>query len=386
MEERHNNEDEHLDKYTKDKVEQGINDLLEEKELKIKWRKEISENQSMQEFFLGYNESSVESFISNYIIKKYQAFKWEDYYSKRAEERRDKWINLAHEHLKFILHKKLFDLQCLWRAEQITLEGVEICFEFECWRDDIINCPFIEPLTKQDIELYQSFLHQNDDYYGFDIYVAQDYDEFKEEYTSTDDNQDCSMPEWYEFHNSRTGNGSLLLLPDIRGEKEAFYMDINRQKKAENRKTDIAVTPSQPIDQRPILSSYDEKDFMFFVETFEDRATQIKIRNYNEDRKSSNGQDIEYDMLIYNMIEENEYIPIEAHYDFREALKKAYTKFKNKNIAEHLPMAHEQYLFNKKMGFLVDSEKRDYDEIKEKYRNAILTGRELNGEPRNFDF
>jgi len=51
MEEHHNNGEEHLDKYTKDKVEKGINDLLEEKELKIKWRKEISENQSMQEFF-----------------------------------------------------------------------------------------------------------------------------------------------------------------------------------------------------------------------------------------------------------------------------------------------------------------------------------------------
>ena len=26
--------------------------------------------------------------------------------------------------------KKLFDLQCLWRAEQIELESVEICFDF----------------------------------------------------------------------------------------------------------------------------------------------------------------------------------------------------------------------------------------------------------------
>ena len=385
MEEHYNNEEEHLDKYTKNKVEEGISELLKEKELKIKWHKEISENPSMQKFLSGYNERSVKSFIDNYIFKKHQAFKWEDYYSRKAEERRDKWINLAHEHLEIILHKKLFDLQCLWRAEQITLEGVEICYDFECWRDDIINCPFIEPLTEQDIALYQSFLNQSDDYYEFDKYAAQDYDDLKEEYTSTEEDEDCMMPEWYEFHNSRTGNGSLLLLPDIRGEKEEFYMDLFRKKNAEEHKATMAATPPKPIDQRPSISSYEEKDFMFFVETFEDRETQIKIRNYNEDCKIRDNQDIEYDMLVHRMIEEDEYIPIEAHYDFREALKKAHAKFENKKIAEHLPMAHEQYLFNKKMGFLVDAKKSMID-IRRIFYDSILGGRALNGEPRNFDF
>ena len=193
------------------------------------------------------------------------------------------------------------------------------------------------------------------------------------------------MPEWYEFHNSRTGNGSLLLLPNIRGEKEEFYMTLFRKKNAEEHKAKIAASPPQMFDQRPSISCYEEKDFMFFVETFEDRETQIKMRNYNEDKKSSDNQDIEYDMLVDRMIEENEYIPIEAHYDFREALKKAHTKFQNKKIAEHLPMAHEQYLFNKKMGFLVET-KKAFREIRKIYYDGILEGRVLNGEPRNFDF
>ncbi|MBC7523353.1 MAG: hypothetical protein H7239_02800 [Flavobacterium sp.] len=385
MEEHHNNQDEHYDDNTKNNAEEGINETLDENQLKIKWRKEISENQSMQQFLAGYTDRSVENFINSYIDKKYQAYLWKDYYSRRVEERRDKWINLAHQHLEIILHKKLFDLQCLWRAEQITLEGVEICYDFQCWRGGIINCPFIEPLTKQDIELYQSFLYQSDDYFGFESYNAQDYDELKEEYTSTDDNQDCMMPEWYEFHNSRTGSGSLLLLPNIRGEKEEFYMNLLRKKNAEEQKNAAVATPPQPIDQRPSISSYDEKDFMFFVDTFEDRETQIKIRNYNEDDKNRKNQDTEYDRLVNRMIEENEYIPIEAHYDFREALKKAYTKFENNKIAAHLPLAHEQYLFNKKMGFLVDVKKR-LDGVRKLYYDGILEGRALNGEPRNLDF
>jgi len=231
MEENGNNEEEHLDKFTKERLEKNINDLLKEKELKIKWRKEINESSSIQAFFSGYHPSSVESFITSYLGIKYYAFKLEDYFNRKAEERRDRWINKAHEHLEIILQKKLFDLQCLWRAEQITLEGVEISYDFEEWSENIINCPFLETLTKEDIELYQSYLYQNDDYFGFDKYVAQDYDQLKEEYTSSNDNQECIMPEWYEFHNSRTGNGSLLLLPDTRGEKEDFYMDLWRKKK-----------------------------------------------------------------------------------------------------------------------------------------------------------
>lgn len=386
MEEQHNNEEEHLDKYTKKRVEEGINDLLKEKELKIKWRKEISETQSIQAFLSGYNDNSVESFINSYISKKYVAFKLEDYYSRKAEERRDKWINLAHKHLAAILHKKLFDLQCLWRAEQITLKGVTICYDFEYWRDAIVNCPFIEPLTDDDIELYQSYLQQSDDYFGFDNFEAQDYDQFKKEYTSTEDNEECRMPEWYEYHNSRTGNGSLLLLPDLRGEKETFYMDLSRKKNAEEFMAKQAATQPNIIDQRPYLSSHNEKDFNFFVETFEDRATQIKFKNYFEDNRADGNQDLEYDRLVDNMIEENENIPIEAHYDFREALKKAYTKFENKNIATHLPMAYEQYLFNKKMGFLIDAEKGHDEYTRKIYYDGILEGRALNGEPRDFNF
>ena len=58
-----------------------------------------------------------------------------------------------------------------------------------------------------------------------------------------------------------------------------------------------------------------------------------------------------------------------------------------KNIVAHLPMAHELYLFNKQMQ--INSTKvvePFYYEFREKYKEKILKGREINGEPRNFDF
>ena len=56
--EENQNEDQFLDKYTKDSVEKGITELLEEKELKIKWRRELAENESVQRFLIFNSFSS----------------------------------------------------------------------------------------------------------------------------------------------------------------------------------------------------------------------------------------------------------------------------------------------------------------------------------------
>ena len=134
------------------------------------------------------------------------------------------------------------------------------------------------------------------------------------------------------------------------------------------------------------LLVYPTKDANFFVKTFDDRDTQIKFDNYNEDNKADRDQDMETDSLIYDLLEQEETIPIEAHYDFMEALKKAYIKFRNGKIAEHLSLAHEQYLFNKQMGFEIERDRPTDTSIRETYLKQILDGREANGEPRDLNF
>ena len=107
---------------------------------------------------------------------------------------------------------------------------------------------------------------------------------------------------------------------------------------------------------------------------------------YKEDNKAGRNQDIEIDSLIYDMIEQEETIPIQAHYDFIEGLKKAYIKFRNGKIAEHLPLAHEQYLFNKQMGFEIERDRPTDTDVREIHLKQILDGREANGEPRDLNF
>ena len=382
--EENQNEDQFLDKYTKEKVAKGITELLEEKELKIQWHKEIAESQSIQTFFENYNPNSVQSFIDGFINKKYQVHRHADMFSRIAEEKRSRWINKAHEHLGYILQKKLFDLQCLWRANQIKLEGINISWDFDMWRDNIMNCPFLEPITKEEIERYQAFLQQDEDYYEFNDVDCQDYDQIKAEYNGNDEDY-CIMPDWYEYHNLVTGNSSLLLLPDTRGEKEDFYISLNNKKVPEKIPPVAPVAPVV-IDPRPSLNWFGGKDTEFFVKTFEDRDTQLKFENYQEGHRVGRSHDIDYDILFMDMLEEEENIPVDAHYDFKEAVKKGFIKFRNNKIAEHLPLAHEQYLFNKKMGFKTEYEGDSHDDFRKRYLEDILDGREANGEPRDLNF
>ena len=63
--EENQNEDQFLDKYTKDSVEKGITELLEEKELKIKWRRELAENDSIDCGLYLLKKRCTDSFSAN---------------------------------------------------------------------------------------------------------------------------------------------------------------------------------------------------------------------------------------------------------------------------------------------------------------------------------
>ncbi|NHN24562.1 hypothetical protein FIA58_002640 [Flavobacterium jejuense] len=378
------NDDANLDKYTKDRIEKGIQELLDEKELKIKWRKEIEQNEAIQAYFKGYQESSISSFINDYLQKKYMWFRFGDMYKKMADDHRSQWIELAHDHLEIILQKKLFDLQCLWRAEQIKVEGVEICFDFVIWQNDILNCPFLEPLTASDIEMYQEYLLSEEaeliDYCSGDEW--QDYEERKAGYLNPEGDY-LEMPEWYEFHNQRTGNTNLFLLPDIRGEKENFYSDLyfkNKEKEKEKKEQPV----NTPTDYKPSLVGYDHEVVSFFVKTFETKDIQSKYKHYEE--SNSIQDNMYYEDLIREMIEAKENIPIRANEDFREALVLAHNEYRCKKVADHLPLAFEQYLFNIKMGFSVGGEDLFYTGLRDNYLQRLIEGRVLNGEEPNLDF
>ena len=378
------NDDSNLDKYTQNKVEKEIQKLLDEKEVKIKWRKEMEQNEAIQTYFKSYSDSSVSSFVDSYINNKYLWYRFGAMYKRMADQSQSQWIEMAHDHLTVILQKKLFDLQCLWRAEQIKLEGIAICLDFVIWQRNIVNCPCIEPITENELELYQQFLAQanigNHRYSEGDEW--QDYETIKDQYQD----EACAMPDWYEFHNLRTGNSKLVLLPNVRGDKEDFYTDLNHQNEE---KLKIKIKKEQPIttenlDTRPPLSSH-EKEFMsFFVKKFESKAFQIKHKYYTESKDSLDN--LYYEEIFEELLNSNEVIPIKANVDFKEAILQAFNDYRCKKIIEHLPIAFEQYLFNIKMGFSIEEDKQFCSELRKRVVKRIIAGRVLNGEEPNLDF
>ncbi|WP_432672959.1 hypothetical protein [Flavobacterium sp. SM2513] len=387
MEENINPEESKLDKYTEERVKKGIETLLNEKELKIKWRKELEDNPAVVNYFNTFRNNAMDDFMTHYLNVKHSYYTYGDMYKKLSEKRRDKWIDAAHEQLNSILQKQLFDKQCLWRAEQITFEEVEIAADFELWSNDIFNCPFLEPVNWADIEMYIDFLN-NSDINRNDLFDSciewQNFSEFKAGYTSSEDDNYLNLPEWYDFHNSRTENSTLLLMQDIRGEKEGFYIDLYFEDIRPQRERE-RIEHEKTLDKRPYLSTHSFEHTAYFISTFENKECQKQYKYYHE--MTHKRDPFEFSELIEHILNAEEPIPISSHYNLIDAVELAYNAYYNKKVAEHLPIAFEQYLLTNQLGFKMERKKDNYyQEIREIYANQILKGRELNGEPQNFDF
>lgn len=400
------NKEEKLDKFTQQRVDGEIKKLEEEKELKLKWRKEIENNKEMQQFFSNYRSNSIESFINSYINEKFNAYKYGDMYIKIAEQERTKWIDMAHDHLAIILQKQLFDLQCLWRADEIKLEDINISYDFKHWEDDIFNCPFLKTITTEDIKMYQAFL----EIVSFDFSEHaeledwQDYDQIIDSYETSQENE-VLIPLWYHYHYTQTNSFHLLSLPNNKGEKEEFYSQLWFNKLNQDRKEDLekkanetlaaqqatkndnnsASAPSTPIsDSLPFLNSFDKKLMIQLFKDFEDNDMFLKYKYYKE----GVGEGIDnsrYEELFAELLEMKEPVPVEENSDIRDAVQLAYDNFLAQKVIQFLPTAHEQYLFNINMGLSIKAKKTtNYSDSF--FVDAILNGRELNGETRDFNY
>jgi hypothetical protein len=372
-------------------------DPQEEKD-KIIWREttraaiisELKNNKTFLEFLEKGSPHSREGFFEEYARKKVI---WLEYGPKYVEwNQRDdlKWIENATGRLKEIQQKKLFDAQCLWRAEQLQLKEVTLTIDFDYWEDNIFNCPFIEPVSQDDVEMYIQYLQSSnfEDQQGwFDRW--QDYDEIKEAYNS--ENANRNFPDWYDFHNGRTGLSVYLLLPDVRGPKEEFYMSLWRSEYWHTVKTEkeimeqvAEVIPVETTKQNPWLD-YHKKGWMtWFVNTFEDKETQEVFRRFGGEINISEFDDsLDSDLELLACADKK--IPIEGWFDWKEAVHKAAEKYRTEKIIEAMPIAYQQYRINIDMGLGFDIIKKDHDHF-EWYSQNILRGRELNGEPRDFNF
>ena len=319
-----------------------------------------------------------------------------------------------------IQQKKLFDLQCRWRAEHITLPGVRHTEEFRQWEKYIEYCPWLPPITADEVALYQAYLrsdayepNRNWSWQAYDTFRRtaeggeetpdddedHDEDEGDDGYEATERRGYRTLPAWYRYHDAATGAGSLLALPDVRGEKEAYYIGLTEADKAEKlaaqrARGDMAAS----LPWHPFISG---KDCRRYFRQFEDPAELPRLLRWHEaelaDNRRRHGYLYEATHWIERALESQAAPwPIAAHADWRQAVIAAGMRAWGHQLAEVLAEVWQEQEQNRALGLSVTGPKvygdrKPFEEVdwaeEETYQpKFILRGRELAGEPRDFNF
>jgi hypothetical protein len=180
------------------------------------------------------------------------------------------------------------------------LSEIESTWDFKFWSDNIRHCTFISPVTRDEVDLYIEYLHASNDELSDLNEDWQDYTEYKLNDTNSEDGS--SLPEWYEFHNVRSGNGALLNLPDIRGDKEEFYRKIWADHNLKN-----APNP----EWKPLLIQTTENQEAL-METVESSEFRKMYKRFNKMKEIIDSQE-EVEEAFYFLHDLYHEVPIEAH-------------------------------------------------------------------------
>ena len=85
---------------------------------------EMKTEERFVNYFKQFESSEVESFIKNYARQKILWYDLAENLKNWKDSKQDKWLKACFKALIQIQQKKLFNAQCLWRAEKTKLEGV----------------------------------------------------------------------------------------------------------------------------------------------------------------------------------------------------------------------------------------------------------------------
>jgi hypothetical protein len=303
---------------------------------------------AVQDYTRKFDPESVEKFLHHYASMTQNAKHTQQLEEERTAEVPLQFLNMAEEGLWEIQQKKLFSLQCLWRAEQVQLPGLESTHDFAYWQYYIRSCPFISPITLDEVELYTAFLlsgKRENDYLHHTAW--QDYKDLKEAFTHPQE-QDY-FPAWYRYSDEYYGTGNLIHLPDLRSPKEEFYIDIARRARAEMRQQKLQEAeaggqlPANPVppDTRPDMPSY-PLDQVIFAEKFCDPIVAWYMRKqYTKSQETIDPDQLELALIFLQDQKEN--IPFGPHHDWRAQIIQTVHEHKLRKTAEAMPVVYSQY-------------------------------------------
>lgn len=382
---------------------------------------------------------------------------------ERAQKEEADLVQEATERLWEIQQRKLFELQCRWRAEEVRLpaEQVALSQDFEKWGNRIERCPLLTPITATEVDDYLTYLlsdactdadddfarpHDWQDYDRCRRYLLLQAEGQSPEQVQRDaaknpgqglgglaamlDDFFLNYPSWYAYCDAQAGPPNLVLyLPDHRGAKEAYYRYVGHtgqipdpnaaDEEDEEVEVEAAPVTSPMASEAPVLQTLNYQDFAALTDTlmrelepaellrFHEALTQEPefaiVRppeNEDEDNDDEEDEDANESQLAELgseagrvLLEIPELLPIVAYPDWRLALHHTWVSWRKERLAEALRVAFADYQARARAGTPHPSPYKDdaslrplQKEARKKIRNLILKGRELAGEPRDFNF
>ncbi|HEY9165692.1 MAG TPA: hypothetical protein VIS48_05970 [Candidatus Kryptonia bacterium] len=343
-------------------------------ELQQEFMNDLQTNERYKAFFEQYTSHSVESFIESYASLKCDIIEYGKASYKREEGNAEDEETTAATYLWQIQQRKLFDLQCRWRAGLIDLPEIETIWDFDYWGDMIQACPFIPPITQEEFNLYLDYIMS--DYFEprtFYYHNWQNYDTFK---ALADDDEWEGYPQWYEYYERFAGPADWRLLPDVRGERDHEYFHLGVWEGCES-------VSHAPADNRPILGTWDEDLLEEFIRKFESPEVLRYMQAWNRKRDLDEDDDLE--MAVYTLQHTEEHVPMEFNENWRDAIMAAARLARQLEITKRCKRAYEEYLRREELGLcheLLQDEKdvKTHEKSRSYYLEMVRKGRELKGD------
>ena len=242
-----------------------VKNTLEDDKLKQEILMDLKKNPKYKEYFSTYNKQTVTAFINHYAEAKWRYLKYGDMYLKREDEETSRYKYRAEQYFWQIQQKKLFDKQCLWRAERIQIPEIIVSEDFNYWGSAIKTCPFIEPVSEEDFNTFMEFI--NSEYYIYDNdyeyiewqshYICSEIEDFAED-----------IPDYYRFMMELRNGGTYMKLPDIRGDKEQKYSGLAGKQRLEEYYAENPEQKNVVHDNRPMIG-YNDDIIVDFIKQFE---------------------------------------------------------------------------------------------------------------------
>jgi len=345
--------------------------------LREKVKQDLLTNPRYGQFWKRFDKTSNEWFIDFYSRNKPAYLLEGKVYLTQEREWRDKFYEDASAYLSIIKQKKLYDLQCLWRAEKIKIPGVDITMDFMYWGENIERCPFIEQPTQQEVDILCEFISRCS-------YAASPRDprwqEYPFDYNYKKDELVNGLYSWYHFYNRKMNLPDLdSELQDIRGKKEGTYCDAY-----------LRDTRTDPFDEKqktapPAYSYSFFKAMNEFMNTYEDPVL-LEYKNAIEEY-SPDEDNYVYEEAIRILKYSHKSVRIESCKEWMTGVIQAAEQCFRLEMIQAIQDVWITYRSSQEANLVSEDSGRKFWKITcEHVREQVIKGRILLGEPGNFEY